>query len=464
MNQKDLQKPPFIDIPINKGTRPDWETRLGYPQILNLYVGESGFLYCTPGFTEIAPEAPLDNVRAIHYTTFDNGYYFVVTDTYIFRVSLYGGYNQIAKIKNSGKAVQIAENIQNQITFVDGKHAYVYDQRQKTFTILGENEGFTLTSPISVVVLNTITVILDADTNGWVISSTNNALEYPPLDNVPTIESQLTQAVGLETLGNNLYIFGSTGIERWEPNYNTNPYLFPFARDNNFRKDFGALSTNSIERGLDEIYFLSSKYVPMSLSLKGCQELGPGALEGMARIISQYSDFAKCHASFYTFRGNYFYHMTFPDIGISWVFNIKGNAWALSDDLILCALHNQEVVCTRDGVFQLGLNTAHKKRTWISERITDYKGLNPYRVTLNAFELQIIQGLKQVTEPQYIGLTISLDSQSWLNTVVRQIGLTGERKARTQWNTNLAATEFTIKADYYGDLDFTIERATAVFK
>lgn len=471
--QSQRKKPTFLPIPINRGTRPDWSTRLGYPQLWNMFAGDSEFIYSMPWLNSFTAEA-LTGGRAAHYTPFSGGSYIVVCNTMIYRVLRTGNIAIVATITFSGKAVQIDETISNQIIIVDGLKAYVIDQpKGEGFYVLNETDNtFIFKTPISVLVLNNIGIILDHETNGWAISSANNLLEWPVLENVPKVGNSLTQGISLESLGNNLYIFGTTGIERWEVNNNTNPFSFAFVKDDNFRKDIGALSTNCVIRGIDKIYFLSSKYLPSELSANG---VVPLADIGTAKIISQYPHLEKSSGSFYTFRGNYFYHLTIPESGIAWVYCENSKTMGLSDDLVLGALPNNEVVITDAGIFNLGLTpigttTRSKKRMWISERMTDYKGIEPYRATLTGFEVRMVQGQLQqpeiagVLQPvvdQFLYLTFSLDSITWLNTVPRYIGKTGEFEAVVTWRMNLTAYEFTAKVEYWGELDFVIEKVNA---
>jgi len=464
MLQPQQDKP--TPIPINAGTVPDWNTRLGYPQLLNMFPGESGHLYCTPFLSKFSPNAPDQGARAIHRTMFGEGAYIVVTNVIVLKIDFNGQSAIIGRIKNTGLPVQIDENLQNQIGIVDGRNLYVYDQNAGSFSTIGETEGFQFKTPISIVVLNTVAIVLDFDTNSWAISSVNNMLEWPVLDNVPQISSQLTQAVSLETLSDNLYIFGSTGIERWVPNSGNNPYLFPFAKDTNYRQDFGAIGTNSVKRGFSEIYFLSSKFIPMSLTSAGLKELGePDPTVGMAKIISQYLDVDKCEGSFYSYKGNYFYSMTFPLSSNNWTYCKNSNKWLFNDDLIISSLETGEVVANANGLFNIELTPqVPKKRQWRSQRYLMYKGTQPYRALLNSCEPKIVQGNLQSKEPEYLELQISIDSLSWLNTLRRQIGLTGQRNARIVWNLNLAALEYTFQLTYQGMLDLTIEKFDALIK
>lgn len=447
------QKPPVV-IPINKGTQPDWNLRLGYPSVKNWFIGKSGSLYPTAGLSLIAAIA---NSRAAWYTPYGDrlGTFIIVQNEGIYRVNFAGIIAKIAAIEFSGQPVQIDENLQNQVTITDGAKAYVLSQRTNGFQILGEDQGFTFTSPCSVRVLNTYTIIADKQSGSWIVSDPNNALVYPPLNIVPQIQSQLTKMLGLETLNNNLYIIGTTGIERWAPTSGTSIYQFPFARDNNFRLDYGAIS---YVRGKNVIYLLSSLYMFMALEDNKQYELGSNQ-EGIAKMISQYPDINKAVCCFYTFRSETFFQTTFPDTGLGWVWNVDSETFTLTDDLILDAADNQEVVLTKEGLYNLSLTPSYKHRQWVGERIKLDKNTDNYRGIHRGIEVELVQGGYQPVEPQRVEYSYSIDGgATWSNQLSKPIGRTGKRQARTRFPLNKACYEFIPRLDYYGSYDFTIEK------
>lgn len=454
------QAPKPIEIPINKGNRPDWQIRLGYPQALNLFVGESGYLYSTPGKTIINDRAPALNVRQIFHSAFKEGNTTAVNKTQVYQIYNNVSYSIVGMVKYSGKAVEIQDNDQNQIIITDGKNAYVYDQNTEVFTTLGETQGFDIEKPIAVDVLNNVAYVLGED-GKLQASAPNNFLEFPVLDYVPEISSQSTKAVGLKVVKNNLFIFGTTGIDRWVPSSGNNPYIYPITKDENFHKDIGAISTNGMSKGIEEIYFLSNQYVPMVLSERGLSDLVEES-EGIARIISQYPDANKCIVSFFQDKGHYFVSYTFPLSNVCWVYAVKSKSFTFWDDIILAGLNNYETIATPEGIFQLKLEPDYKHRSFTSELIRLYKGIEPNRMMLNSVEVQIIQGLNTLNDPQKLELTLSIDTESWTNTVDCYIGRTGERNALTQWGMSIAAQEVVYRVDYYGEMDLTISKIAAL--
>jgi len=462
------QTPDFVEIPIDDGTAPQWETRLGYPKLFNMFIGQENKAYCTPWKAPINVGYELTDIRAVLMTTFNLGAYIVVTANQILRVGFDGVINIVQEIKNTTLSVQMGENLQNQVGIVDGRNFYVYDQRQNGVTLMGEDQGFTFKSPISITILNSIAIVLDLETSSWAISEPNQMISFPPLDNVAQISSALTQASSLETLDDNLYIFGTTGIERWVPSSTNNQYLFPFAKDNNFRVDFGSISVNGEERGFGRIYFLSSKFIPMIITGRGTESQDIGA-PGMARVIASYPDANKAEASFYTFNDNFFFSLYFPESKISWIYCEGSGKWANGDENIIASVPRTNIVASTKGLYELTSDpqfAESKLRMWQSRRIKTYKGTQIYRELVNSIELQMIQGYIQSStdEPQHVRLKLSLDSESWLNTVPAAIGNTGDRNDLTIWRCNIAGKEYTLNMQYQGTYNFTIDKVSLILK
>jgi len=289
-------------------------------------------------------------------------------------------------------------------------------------------------------------------------------LNWPALDYVAQIDPALTEPVGLSSIVGNLFIFGTTGIERWVPSTGNNPYLFPFTKDTSYRQDFGAIATNGIVQGFNSVYFLSSKYVPMVLTPQSITELGDADYKnGLAKILSEYTDVAKCESSFYAYKGVYTFSMTFRDTGICWRYCVDSQTYSRSDDLIISALRTYDVVATPDGVFTLEpVPQVSKLRQFVGDTIRIYKGQQPNRMSLNGFDVQIIQGLLN-NDDESLELSFSLDGQqTWTNIVNRPMGKTGERNAQTTWVMNITGKEFTPRVSYYGPLDFTIRQMNAI--
>ena len=453
---------PFAPIPINTGTVPDWNTRFGFPSIRNMFVGSSGNLYSTAGLDSIAN---LSGVRGFYETKYNGGSYFAVTKNQILNITYGGAIFLIKNILDSNLPVQIDENLRNQIVISDCTNGYVYDQQTSVFTQLSAANNFEITNPVSVIVVNSFAIWLDGKTGVWIWSNPNNAIAYNPL-NQNQIDNNLSIGMGLEKLESNFYIFGSTGIERWQPTLSSNIYISPFQKDTNFMVDFGAISTDSIINSVNKIYFLSSRYLPMEITASGWNylpNLSPNSpiCVGISKIISEYPDVKRCYGSFYSFRGNFFYHLSFLQSGIAWVWCESSQKWALSDDLIVGASRTSESIALQDGIYTLTLAPANIKRELVLKRLCENKKIGTFRNLLKGVSLDIVQGSSQFNL-NHVQLAISKDSRQWQNTVSRPIGKTGQTQCPLQWMCVVSFRhEITLKFTFYGELDFAIEGCNA---
>lgn len=453
-----------VQIPINKGSRPDYNIQLGYPRLLNMFVGKSGFVYHTPSLLLLSS---IPEIRDFLYIPFNGGYYFVVTNTSVNRVSLSGANSLISPITYSGLDITICFNQNNQVSFSDGRWGYVYDQNDNSFTRLDSIDGFDIKNPISVCQVNNMTVWLGSD-GKFQNSFVNNALIYSAIQ-VAAISGNLTKALALVNLTNNLYIVGTTGIERWAA-ITSNVYDFPFTKDPNFRAEYGAINSSSVINAIDNVYLLSSKKIPMRLTSQGLFPISDKMdLSGFANIISSYElngqDLTKTFGSFFSFNGQFFYCMTFLTEGISWVYCENSDTFFESDDLIISAAQNSEVVATKNGLFKLNSISSYKHRQFVSERIVKNINLSPSYNMLNGLEIKFIQGMPQDNNPQLVYLSLSIDSKEWLNSFPLEIGVTGLRNARTVFGCNVAYPhDITFKLDYYGYYPLVLESLEALIK
>lgn len=451
-------------IPINRGSRPDYNTQLGYARLFNLFVGKSGFVYFSPGLIEFSR---ISEIRDFSYIPFNGGYFFVVINTAVLRVSLTGVVSLISPIIYSGLDVSICFNQNNQVGFCDGRWGYIYDQNNNTFTRLDSVENFVIQNPISVCQINNMMIWLGRD-GTFQNSDPNNGLIYDPLQ-TSSMAGNLTRALAVVNLTNNLYIIGTTGAERWAA-ITSNTYDFPFTKDPRFKAEYGAINSSSIINAIDNVYLLSSKKIPMRLTSEGLIPISNNMdLAGFASVISGYEkngqDLSKVFGCFFSFNGQFFYCMTFLTQGVSWIYCENSDTFFESDDLILSAAQNAQIVSTKDGLFKLSDIAGYKHRQYQSERIVKNKELSPSYNMLNGVEAKIIQGAAQDSNPQFLYLTLSIDSKEWLNSMPINIGQVGSRNERTIWGDNLSFPhDITFKLDYYGNYPLVIESLEALIK
>ena len=447
-----------MNVDITQGSSPAINTRVDNPRLHNMYVAKDGSINRLPSLKSLVQ---IDNILAIHETTYNGGSYIVATAGQLLRVDSIGGVNPLSTIKTAQEVVRIAENQQNEVTIVTGANAYVYQQKTSKITTLSATQGFDLINPVDVKVLETITIIIGGQDKKWVASSPNNALLYGEDDVVVTDES-MGNLVGCAELDNNLFVFGMTGIQRWLPALERTQYDFPFRQDTSYRSEFGCISTGSIVGRIDEIYYLASNFTVRSLSLSGD---GIVSNDGMPVIISEYEEVSFSRGSVLYYQGQYFYQLTFLKSATAWVFNQSSRKWSESDDLIIDSSSgvsfNENAVVTTDDVYLL--TSVHTKKALILQTpvMLQPGSTENIRSTLSGVRVNLIQGLSQEVSPQKIELAISKDNLRFSNHVTRTLGRVGETQQTVTWRMNITAQQFTFEIRYYGDMNLTIRSMTA---
>jgi hypothetical protein len=449
-------------VPINSGSLPDWNEQLNDPKLFNMFVDSENKLQFMPDLSRIGL---VSECRAIWETRFDGGSYIVVTDDEIYRIKKNGSISYSISILNSSLPIEITENLKNQITIVDGKNAYVLEQQNSdNFIILGPSNNFNLTNPGSCRTINSFTIVLDTNTGLWQISNANDALNYDS-KNIQQITPQIGQPIAVRVNNNNVFFLGSSGIEKWMPTQSANIYLFPIQKNMDFEVNVGALSQSSITSNLNAIYFLSSRFIPMQLTSQGCTPLPlqdkEKQITGIAKIISNYVDNDKCYGSFYSFKGNDFYQLSFLNENITWVYCLNSGTFSNTNDYIIGSAFKSEIVITRNGVYSLNIGNQNKEIEFISDTYYPKRKIENNLSLLNGIEIELTQGLEQNEIPEYLGFSLSVDRKTWSNTVRTQLPKVGQTQNRTRIQTNRAGRYFTFRFKYFGSQRFTIESMNA---
>lgn len=445
-------------IATNLGSMPAINTRTNNPRLLNMYVAKDNNNYCLPSLDLLAS---IENILAVHETSYNGGSYIVATQNSLLRVDAVGSINHLAPINTVNETVRIDENQQNEVIIVTGANAYVYQQKINLITTLGSSEGFDLVNPVDVCVLATITVIIGGTDKKWVASTANNALVYNDSDIFITDES-MGNLTGCATMNNNLFVFGTGGIQRWLPSIERTVYDFPFREDTNFRGEFGAISTGSIVDETDEIYYLANNFTIRVLSPQGDNSISP---DGMPLIFSEFLNPEFSRSSMLYYEGQYFYQITFPDSEESWVYNEDSGKWSESTDLVIDATSgvefNQTAVVTAAGLNLLTSVQTSKERVLQSAINEIPTSTDNQRMVCSSVRLDMVQGLSQTNTQKVIELAVSKDNLRFGNYVTRDIGRVGNTQQTMTWRMNISARQFSFKIRYYGDFNVIFKRMVA---
>ena len=442
-------------IEWNKGSNPDINTRNNNPRLRNMYVSSTGTLERSPSLEVISS---IDGVVAVKKTNYKQGAYLVATSGQLLRVDSSGSTAPLMKINTSGDPVRIDENVQNQVIVTTGANAYVFNQRTGLKTTLGANEGFALTNPIDVIVINTFAIIIGGTDKQWYVSNADNAISFDS-NNIKETDESLGDLVGCAQEDNNLFIFGKYGIQRWQPSIERTQYDFPFTQDSDFKVKTGALSTSSIQSNESGTYFLASNFSICALMQQSIVSLSS---PGITKEISSYQKQYFSKGSVYHHDGHYFYQISFPDDGNSWTYCFESKTFSESDDIIIAAtdslIDGFSVVAVDSGINSLVPPNDYSLCLWQSEVQLVNNDTGSERQALSSIKLDMTQGLSQSPSPQKIELQVSLDNLRWSNVITRDIGKVGKTRQSIVWRMNVLSDQFTYRIRYYGNLDVSFRR------
>ena len=300
-------------IPINLGSMPDTDTQVNNPRLSGGFVDSAGQIKLLPFLQQVLG---LQDVRAAHRSTFDNRL-IVVTRTEVGYFTN-EGYSFVTSFESGTDAVRIDENAKNEVTIVNGSQAAVYAQQTESFFILGLANGFDLTNPVDVCVLDTITVIVGGTDKRWITSEADNAANYGGNEAVLTDES-LGNLTGCEDLDNNLFIFGTGGVQRWVPSIERTTSSFPFSQDPNYRDAYGCKTTSSLISANNEMYYLTSDDQIRLIS----SEEGSAIItnDGLDQLIKSF-DATQAFGSYFFYKGYYLYYVSFLREGEKYFINL----------------------------------------------------------------------------------------------------------------------------------------------
>ena len=443
----------MLAIDIKNGTAPSVDPQVNNPRLRNAFVNPKGDIQLLPN---IVQEFELNNIRAIFKSTF-NDRSIVVTQREVFYIQG-EALIKVGEIISTTNAVRISENTQNQVTIVNGAGAWVFAQRTGGFSRLNAtNNGFTLTNPVDVTVLNTITIIVGKDDDQWIISEPDNALFYDE-DSIQTIDNSMGKLTGCEDLNNNLFIFGETGVQRWIPSIERTTTDAPFSQDPTYRDDYGCLSTGSLITDNNQLFYLSQNGEIRMMTPQGRSTV---STDGIEQIIANYTDASNSFGSYYFHKGFYLYQLSFPDEGNAFVYCPWSKKWSESDEIWLGF---DGKVILFNGVYELTTSFEGNYKTVVIQ--SGYFRPEPQkmyeRTILGSILLEATQGKGTNPIEQICFLQLSKDNIVYGNRVRRKLSKVGDRLFQFRWYMSYSNNGFSVRFTLELQQDITILNAWAI--
>jgi len=439
----------MIQIPIDTGTLPSVDLQVNNPRLSGAFINTKKEIQLLPHTTLTRL---LANTRAIFQSSFNNRTILVTNDDvyYVENEVLV----EVSTILHSSFAIRIAENTQGQVCIVNGIGAWAFNQSDNTFFKLGASQGFDLDKPTDVTSLNTFLIVTGGSEKKWIVSDANDITQWGA-NEVQEGDSRLGDLVGVRTLDNNLFIFGTGGVQRWIPSIERVPNSFPFSQDPTYNDEYGCLSTASLVTENNELYYLSDNGQIRRMTPNGRSTI---TNDGIEDIIITFSDLDKSFGSYYFWKGHWIYQLTFETQGTAFIYGSKSGKWSESTDLII-GFDDEPI--KSDGVYELDTDYSQSfnkiviQTPYFKPKLKDLT----QRVILGAVLLEMTQGKITNNIQQACFLSLSKDNVQYGNSVKRLFSATAKRLFQFRWYMNFVNNGFSLKFELETKTDITITSA-----
>lgn len=389
-----------------------------------------------------------------------NGRLFVVADSTLYELFYTTATDSMTStnrgaIGTSEGSVSLETN-GTEILIADGTvEGYLFDLSTNTLSTIADAD---FPGVKTVTFLDSYLIVNPVDSSQMYASGISDGTSWDALD-VATAESKPDKLVAIKAFNDELWAFGEKSVEVW---YNAaNATGFPLSPRTDIVFDVGcgaAFSVVSFKNmlfwlGEDGSVYQANGYSPEIISTKS-----------ITRAISEYATISDAIAYAYTEAGHYFYVLTFPDAGATWVYDLTSKSWHERSHLTdggLTTRHRGNCYASfarkhfvgdynsgrihRMGTDLLDDNGAEIQRL----RTTRHGNVDNKSMTIYNVELLAEAGTGIVTgqgvDPQ-ISLEFSSDGgHTWSNEKWRSLGKIGEYQKRIRWDRLGTHRNFTLR-------------------
>ncbi len=439
----------MIQIPLDTGTLPSVDLQVNNPRLTGAFINTKKEIQLLPHTTLTQL---LSDLRATFKSAFNNRT-ILVTNNDVYYVEN-GVLTEVSTIEHSSFAIRIDENTQGQVCIVNGIGAWAFNQSANTFFKLGIAQGFDLNKPTDVTSINTFLVVTGGSEKKWIVSDANDITNWEA-NEVQEGDSRLGDLVGVRVLDNNVFIFGTGGVQRWVPSIERVPNSFPFSQDPTYNDGYGCVSTASLVTDNNELFYLSDEGQIRRMVSNGRSTI---TNDGIENIIIDFTDLDKSFGSYYFWKGHWVYQLTFLIQKTAFVYVSKSGKWSESSDLIIG--FDDEPIKT-DGVYEFDTDYSQSfnkiviQTPYIKPKLKDLT----QRVILGSALLEMTQGKNTNNIQQACFLSLSKDNVQYGNSIKRSFSPTAKRLFQFRWYMNYVNNGFSLKFELETKTDITITSA-----
>lgn len=358
-------------------------------------------------------------------------------------------------ITSSSGPVSLASST-TEIAIVDGTaNGFIFTVATNTLTSITDVDFF---GGDTVIFLDSFFVFNTPGAATMYHSESNDGLTYNAL-NTATAESRSDSLVAVESVNDELWAFGTKSTEVW---YNAaNASGFVFSPRSNIVLDIGCAAAQSISVFNDEVYWLDEQGFVRKAAGYQAAVISSRAI---TIAINSYSRVDDAIAYNYSENGHWFYVLTFPTAGFTWVYDATTGAWHERNFKSAAGSftrHRSNTYATHERkhfvgdynsgrIFRQGLDLFDDAGDETQRlRTTRHGNIENKNSTLYYVELLAEAGVGLVTgqgsDPQ-ITLEVSRDGgHTYGNALSRSLGKIGEFDKRIRWDRLGTGRSFTLR-------------------
>lgn len=274
-------------------------------------------LYPTPGLTSFI-DVGASPSRGLHQM---GDYIYSVNGTTLWRIANDG--TKVSKgtlLTNSGR-VDMSDN-GTQLVITDGTNGYTYNTSSDAFAQITDGD---FPQPSSNTYLNGYTIVSEADSGRYYVSSLYNATAWDALD-FATAEGSPDNLVRAFADNGVLYLFGDKTTELHGDSGATD---FPFTRMGAAAIEWGLAAKWSLAKFADSLIFLRKNRLGavQVAVLSGNQSVAVSTPE-MDHVFAGYASVSDATGFAYMLSGHPMYQINFPSAGKSWLYDGLSKAWS----------------------------------------------------------------------------------------------------------------------------------------
>ena len=335
--------------------------------------------------------------------------------------------------------VSMAEN-GVQIMIVDGLNGWIWNNSTLVFAQITDVD-FPAGADVCVY-SDSFFLVNNPGTGQFNKSASFNGLSWAPLE-FATAESAPDNLLSIFPHQGYLALFGENTTEGWQ---NVGGANFPYQRVSGAVIEWGIAAKNSIAKYDNSLMFLAKNRLGGS-QVVVIENFLPRPVSGQdfQAELATYTTVADAVAFSYFDAGHSFYHISFPSVGKSWIYDLAGEAWAEVKsgggrhraELSISFLEKTLVSDYENGrVYNIGSQFDTDNGAIIEREVITKHLFDEYRTSISRLWLDIQQatGTSEVQDPRIV-LTISRDGGNTFGPgVPGQMGRIGAYVARCFWS------------------------------